>query len=352
MTVRSFYNSNLLQYSDAYRYGFNGMEKDDAIKGEGNSYDFGARIYDPRLGRWLALDVESKNYPQFSPYVFALNVPTMVIDPNGKYGTDANGNIIFVPAGKPEFRQQPGPSIKETVDPATGLKVKTGTGYYAQKGYILADDGTRILVYLVTDKSVYRFRNEEVVSQISPDRYKVGYGRPKVGEKVEGDYNATTNCTGYAMLNGKFVLYSDHVTEEKRSVENYEAVTGTSQAGDVGVYIDENGVIVHAEKYEADGTVSEKGGYEMKTTGNKPETSWGKNKYSTYVVLGKGTPNSVVDMDPVEKKDDVRTVSKKEFKAAQKKLKAAAKKKIKNLKIYSFSLELFSYFFEVEMLKV
>ncbi len=36
--------------SDSYRYGFNGMEKDDEIKGNGNSYDFGARIYDPRVG--------------------------------------------------------------------------------------------------------------------------------------------------------------------------------------------------------------------------------------------------------------------------------------------------------------
>ncbi len=31
-----------------YRYGFNGMEKDDEISGSGNSYDFGARTYDPR----------------------------------------------------------------------------------------------------------------------------------------------------------------------------------------------------------------------------------------------------------------------------------------------------------------
>jgi hypothetical protein len=38
------------QYCD-YRYGFNGMEKDDEVKnGKGNSYDFGARMYDSRLG--------------------------------------------------------------------------------------------------------------------------------------------------------------------------------------------------------------------------------------------------------------------------------------------------------------
>jgi len=45
---------------DFYRRGFNGMEKDDEFKGKGNSYDFGARMYDPRVGRWLTIDPECK----------------------------------------------------------------------------------------------------------------------------------------------------------------------------------------------------------------------------------------------------------------------------------------------------
>jgi len=40
----------------SYRFGFNGQEKDDELKGEGNSYDFGARIYNPRLGIFLSPD--------------------------------------------------------------------------------------------------------------------------------------------------------------------------------------------------------------------------------------------------------------------------------------------------------
>ena len=39
-----------------YRFGFNGMEKDDEVKGSGNQYDYGFRIYDPRLGRFLSVD--------------------------------------------------------------------------------------------------------------------------------------------------------------------------------------------------------------------------------------------------------------------------------------------------------
>tara|TARA_B110000444_G_C18634097_1_gene498285 strand:+ start:588 stop:707 length:120 start_codon:yes stop_codon:yes gene_type:complete len=33
-------------------YGFNGMEKNEEVKGAGNSINIGARDYDPRIGRW------------------------------------------------------------------------------------------------------------------------------------------------------------------------------------------------------------------------------------------------------------------------------------------------------------
>ena len=41
---------------DSYRYGFNEKECDSEVSGEGNSYDFGARLYNPRIGRWLSRD--------------------------------------------------------------------------------------------------------------------------------------------------------------------------------------------------------------------------------------------------------------------------------------------------------
>lgn len=70
---------------EVYRYGFNGMEKDDEIKNiEGSSYDFGARMYDPRLGRWLSIDPLASKYPSMSPYSFCANNPILFIDPNGK----------------------------------------------------------------------------------------------------------------------------------------------------------------------------------------------------------------------------------------------------------------------------
>ena len=60
------------------------MEKDDDWKGEGNSLDFGARIYDPRVGRWLARDPQAYKYTAQSPYHFGFNSPILIIDPNGE----------------------------------------------------------------------------------------------------------------------------------------------------------------------------------------------------------------------------------------------------------------------------
>jgi RHS repeat-associated protein len=54
-----------------YRYGFNGKENDNDVKGEGNQQDYGMRIYDPRLGRFLSVDPLAKKYVKLSPYQFA-----------------------------------------------------------------------------------------------------------------------------------------------------------------------------------------------------------------------------------------------------------------------------------------
>ncbi|MFT3981667.1 MAG: RHS repeat-associated core domain-containing protein [Ferruginibacter sp.] len=70
---------------NSYRYGFNGKENDNESKGMGNSLDFGARIYDPRISKFLSVDPLQKKYPSESPYIFAGNSPIGVIDIGGKY---------------------------------------------------------------------------------------------------------------------------------------------------------------------------------------------------------------------------------------------------------------------------
>jgi len=68
-----------------YRYGFNGKEKDDEINGEGNTYDFGERIYDSRIGRFFSVDPLEEDYEDISPYAFASNNPIFFVDENGEW---------------------------------------------------------------------------------------------------------------------------------------------------------------------------------------------------------------------------------------------------------------------------
>jgi|GEM_PF-2875201 len=69
---------------DDYRYGFNGKESDNEVQGGDNSYDFGARMYDPRIGRWTSLDPSAKKFVSFSPYNFCFNSPIKFNDPDGR----------------------------------------------------------------------------------------------------------------------------------------------------------------------------------------------------------------------------------------------------------------------------
>jgi RHS repeat-associated protein len=80
MPGRSFVSSG-----GDYRFGFNGMEKDgEAWSGNAsNQLDFGARIYDSRLGRFLSLDPLSKKFPSESNYNFAGNSPIVMVDKDG-----------------------------------------------------------------------------------------------------------------------------------------------------------------------------------------------------------------------------------------------------------------------------
>jgi RHS repeat-associated protein len=66
------------------RYGFNGKEVDSEINGNGNAYDFGARMYDARLGRSYSLDPKLALTPFHSGYSFFSNNPIYFIDKDGK----------------------------------------------------------------------------------------------------------------------------------------------------------------------------------------------------------------------------------------------------------------------------
>jgi RHS repeat-associated protein len=86
--------------SGSYRYGFQGQEKDDEIKGDGNSINYKYRVHDPRLGRFLSVDPLAPDYPSNSPYAFCENRVIDGVDLEGKereiidFYMDNDGKLI------------------------------------------------------------------------------------------------------------------------------------------------------------------------------------------------------------------------------------------------------------------
>ncbi len=78
-----------------HRYGFNGKEGDDEVKGDDNQVDFGGRILDPRVGRWMSVDPSCVKYPSFSTYQSNGNNPILQLDPDGK-----DNIVYFILTGK------------------------------------------------------------------------------------------------------------------------------------------------------------------------------------------------------------------------------------------------------------
>jgi hypothetical protein len=98
----AFFNAVVVGYSDYYpfgmqmperngstgdyRYGFNGMESDDEVKGENNWYTFGDYGYDPRIVQRPCLDPLMAKFPWQSPYSTFNGNPIYFKDPSGKSG--------------------------------------------------------------------------------------------------------------------------------------------------------------------------------------------------------------------------------------------------------------------------
>lgn len=129
-----------------YRYGFNGKENGNEVEGEGNQQDYGMRIYDTRLGRFLSVDPLSASYPSWSPYPFAMNDVIRCIDLDG-----AEKKIVIhwfdgvYGDGTPKITKTTVyielNTVYINVSSATGLPTGDGKTYAGTEVYYASPDG-------------------------------------------------------------------------------------------------------------------------------------------------------------------------------------------------------------------
>ena len=123
--------------ASGYRYGFNGKEKDKDMNSL-TAYDYGFRIYNPAIGKFLTVDPLTKKYPELTSYQFASNRPIDGIDLDGlEYYFASNGSLIHRNGESTEVNILNDDQVKQvTIDGKVDVnKLTPSSGYKISHGY-------------------------------------------------------------------------------------------------------------------------------------------------------------------------------------------------------------------------
>ena len=195
------------QANSIYRFGFGGHEKDNEIKGEGNSYTAEFWEYDPRLGRRWNIEPLIKKYPYLSGYVALNDNPINVIDPDGK-------EIIFI------VRNTDG-SLKEKLKYSKGnFWHSNGTRYNPGKESLSPTLFKVLTAYRQILKSNDNVLQDQLNSlETSKEKHFIQQVPDGQGSSVQG-YNSTVVPAGQPSGSNTGFDFSNNASKEFESSEN------------------------------------------------------------------------------------------------------------------------------------
>ncbi|WP_444626862.1 polymorphic toxin type 8 domain-containing protein [Flavobacterium columnare] len=195
--------------STAYRYGFQGQEKDDELKGEGNSLNYTFRMHDPRIGRFFTTDPLAPLYPWNSPYAFSENRVIDGVELEGAEWKDVTlhlkGNTDLLGGEPDEFYV-----VKTDVDIKQNVTIKRGNQEYAVTVVNYEYEGNIVKTETIYEPIIeggikpsasYDYSQERIAGKFQDDKDFIINGKSKVSstalgrldEIIERDSNAPDN---------------------------------------------------------------------------------------------------------------------------------------------------------------
>ena len=182
--------------SDVQSHKYNGKEFDE-MHGL-NTYDYGARQYNPVTGRWDRVDPLAEKYYHISPYAYCENNPVMLVDPDGRE-TGLPEELLFA------VRHPLAASRIGTV--TTGhnvINISTNATRFATRGNVLYGSNTKTQEERGSENGAFRHTlwQAQITSEFGGDIAK------QAGDAHEDNPNIDMNQTFFT-----------NITDADRSVD-------------------------------------------------------------------------------------------------------------------------------------